>query len=85
MTNGVITEKDAIRSMLIETSNNLVQAKITERLFARQNIKNQLDGAALKRMGANQEVIKRTQSMIKDLTEFLKEASDENPLAGIID
>ena len=85
MTNGIITEKDAIRSMLIETSNNLVQAKITERLFARQNIKNQLDGAALKRMGANQEVIKRTQSMIKDLTEFLKEASDENPLAGIID
>ena len=84
MTNGIITEKDAIRSMLIETQNNLTQAKITERLFARQNIKNQMDEAALKRMGANQEIIKRTTSMVADLREFYKEAKDENPLADII-
>lgn len=80
---GILTDKDVIRSMLIETQNTLTKSLITERLFQRANIKNQLDDGALKRMGANQEAIRQTTKLVSDLKEFLKSAKDENPLADI--
>ena len=78
----ILSEKTVIQSMLIEASNQLLKAKVADRLFQRANIRG-IDNEAAIRMGANQQVIRQTEDMIKDLRDFLKDADDKNPLADV--
>jgi hypothetical protein len=79
---GIITEKDAIRSMLIEAQNQLTQAIVTDRLYKRRELRG-LDQNSKLKMGANQEAIRQATKMVEDLKEFYKDASEVNPLADL--
>jgi hypothetical protein len=82
MTNGLISEKDAVRSMLIETQNNLTQAELTDKLYQRLMVGG-LDNQAKLKMGANQQAVKMATSMVRNLKEIYKDASEEQPLADL--
>lgn len=79
---GILTEKDAIRSMLIETQNQLTQMLVTDRLLKRQDLRG-MDQKLKLRMGANQEAIRQATKMVEDLREFYETASEKSPLADI--
>jgi hypothetical protein len=79
---GLVTEKDAIRSMLIETQNNLTQSTVTDKLYRRLEVGG-LDQQSLLKMGGNQKAMVMAEKMVRNLKELLKDASDVKPLADI--
>ena len=79
---GLVTEKDAIRSMLIETQNNLTQSTVTDKLYRRLEVGG-LDQQSMLKMGGNQKAMVMAEKMVRNLKELLKDASDVKPLADI--
>lgn len=84
MTNDqILTEKAVIEGLLITTSNELLQAKVTNRLMKRLDFKNELGEQQKQQMGQMQSRERALEKTLSDLKEFHKEAKTDNPLADI--
>lgn len=78
-----LTEKEVIKGLIIQTSNELLQAKVSNRLLKRQDFKNDISAQQKQAMGQMQNREKALEKTLADLKDFLKDASEENPLADI--
>lgn len=81
---GLVSEKDAIISLIVKTNNEMRVNEVFNRVYLRKDFKNDLNEQMKLMMGANQEKIKLAKETITDLLDMLKDASDEKPLAKTI-
>lgn len=82
---GLISEKDAIISLIVKANNEMRVNEVLNRIFLRKDFKNDLNDNLKLMMGANQEKIKQGKETIVDLLDMLKDASSDKPLAKTID
>lgn len=85
-----ISEKNALITMIVEAQNEITQCKITDRVYQRMNLNPAFKTVPLPNgqkvplemiMGANQKKIAQLEDTVKQYFDFLKDASDEIPLA----
>lgn len=81
---GLVSEKDAIISLIVKTNNEMRVNEVFNRVYLRKDFKNDLNEQMKLMMGANQEKIKLAKETIADLLDMLKDASDDKPLAKTI-
>lgn len=81
---GLVSEKDAIISLIVKTNNEMRVNEVFNRVYLRKDFKNDLNEQMKLMMGANQEKIKLAKETIADLLDMLKDANDDKPLAKTI-
>ncbi len=75
-----ISEKEALRNMIVEEQDKVTTLKIVEKIYNRQNLTGKGSETTLKLLGEAQSAIKAGKYRILDLIEMWKDASDDTPL-----